>query len=51
MEELEKRQKIVKVWMLDLCSYESVKRFAEQVQNTLPRVDILLENAGMAKYT
>lgn len=51
IEEVEKRQKVVEVWSLDLCSYESVSQFAEQVQKTLPRVDILLENAGVAKYT
>ena len=51
IQELEKRQKVVEVWSLDLCSYDSVKQFAEQVQKTLPRVDVLLENAGVAKYT
>ena len=51
IEELEKCQDVVEVWSLDLCSYESVQHFAEQVQKTLPRVDILLENAGVAKYT
>lgn len=49
--ELEKCQDVVEVWPLDLCSYDSVQQFAEQVQKTLPRVDILLENAGVAKYT
>ena len=51
IQELEKCQDVVEVWSLDLCSYESVQQFAEHVQKTLPRVDILLENAGVAKYT
>lgn len=49
--ELEKRQQVVEVWSLDLCSYESVTQFADRVHRTLPRVDVLLENAGVAKYT
>ena len=49
--ETEKRPDIVEVWLLDLCSYASVKQFAERVRKTLARVDILLENAGVAKYT
>ena len=51
IQELEERKEVVEVWSLDLCSYESVQQFAEQAQKTLPRVDILLENAGIAKYT
>lgn len=50
IEELEHGQTVVEVWLLDLCSYESVKQFAERVQKTLSRVDVLLENAGVAKY-
>ena len=46
----EKGQRVAEVWSLDLCSYESVKQFAERARETLPRVDVLLENAGVAKY-
>jgi NAD(P)-dependent dehydrogenase (short-subunit alcohol dehydrogenase family) len=40
----------VEVWKLDLASYESVRAFAGRV-DTLPRVDVLLENAGIAAAT
>jgi len=32
---------------LDLASLESVKNFAERMEDTLPRLDILLNNAGL----
>ena len=51
IEESEQRRNVLEVWKLDLCSYASVKRFADRVRKTLPRVDILLANAGIAKYT
>ena len=51
IEESEHRRDVVEVWKLDLCSYTSVKQFAEKVQKSLPRVDVLLANAGIAKYT
>lgn len=38
----------VEVWPLDLCSYQSVKDFAARA-NKLDRLDVLLENAGVAK--
>lgn len=38
---------IIEVWQLDLGSYESVKDFAQRA-SALPRVDVLLENAGIA---
>jgi NAD(P)-dependent dehydrogenase (short-subunit alcohol dehydrogenase family) len=38
---------VVEVWPLDLSSYDSVKAFATKA-STLPRLDILLENAGIA---
>ncbi|KAL8684178.1 MAG: hypothetical protein Q9224_006544 [Gallowayella concinna] len=47
LEESEKRQGILEVWQLDLSSYESVKQFASKVE-TLPRVDVVLENAGIS---
>ncbi|PYI02812.1 putative short-chain dehydrogenase/reductase family protein [Aspergillus sclerotiicarbonarius CBS 121057] len=39
---------VVEVWALDLASYESVLAFADRVSKTLERVDILIENAGVA---
>lgn len=39
----------VQVWQLDLASYDSVKAFAKQVE-TLPRVDAVVENAGIATW-
>ena len=48
--EIERRTKatagVVEVWQLDLSSYESVKNFARKAES-LPRIDILLENAGV----
>lgn len=40
---------VIECWFLDLCSYDSVKAFAARC-NTLPRLDCLLENAGVSKY-
>ena len=40
---------VIEVWRLDLSSYESVKEFAIRASN-LPRIDVLLENAGVAGY-
>ncbi|KAL1855157.1 hypothetical protein Plec18167_002144 [Paecilomyces lecythidis] len=39
---------VIDVWTLDLSSYASVKSFAARVTSELPRVDVLLENAGIA---
>lgn len=36
----------VEVWQLDLNSYDSVKDFAKRA-SSLPRIDVLLENAGI----
>ena len=38
---------VIEVWPLDLSSYESVKSFADRASK-LPRLDVLLENAGIA---
>ncbi|EIM87345.1 NAD-P-binding protein [Stereum hirsutum FP-91666 SS1] len=38
----------IEVWPLNLSSYQSVKDFAARV-NTLDRLDVLLENAGVVK--
>ncbi|KAF1967489.1 short chain dehydrogenase [Bimuria novae-zelandiae CBS 107.79] len=40
---------VVECWSLDLCSYDAVKAFAARC-TTLPRLDCLLENAGVSKY-
>lgn len=41
---------VVEVWTLNLSSYDSVKEFAERVNKELPRVDVLLENAGKGTF-
>ena len=38
---------ILEVWPLDLLSHESIKSFADRVSK-LPRLDVLLESAGVA---
>lgn len=47
IEKTTKRTGVVEVWQLDLGNYASVKAFAEKA-NSLERVDVLLENAGIA---
>ncbi|KAL8691108.1 MAG: hypothetical protein Q9218_003601 [Villophora microphyllina] len=47
IETSEKRQAVVEVWPLDLSSYDSVKAFAKRA-DSLPRLDVVLENAGIA---
>jgi NAD(P)-dependent dehydrogenase (short-subunit alcohol dehydrogenase family) len=42
-----KRTGVLQVWELDLSSYASVKAFAKRCE-TLPCIDIVLENAGIA---
>ncbi|RFN43445.1 hypothetical protein FIE12Z_12324 [Fusarium flagelliforme] len=37
----------IEVWFLDMASYESVKKFAARA-NALPRLDVVLANAGLA---
>ncbi|EHY56323.1 hypothetical protein HRR83_008576 [Exophiala dermatitidis] len=39
---------VLEVWSLDLSSYESVKAFAERAKKNLSRLDVLLNNAGIA---
>ncbi|EXJ83369.1 hypothetical protein A1O1_06990 [Capronia coronata CBS 617.96] len=39
---------VVEIWALDLSSFESVKAFAERATKNLSRIDVLLENAGIA---
>lgn len=43
------RTGVVEVWQLDLGSYESVKAFVQRAQG-LQRLDIVVENAGIASY-
>jgi NAD(P)-dependent dehydrogenase (short-subunit alcohol dehydrogenase family) len=38
---------VIEVWMLDMASYDSIKAFAKRA-SSLPRIDIVLENAGIA---
>lgn len=38
----------LQVWKLDLSSYDSVKAFAKKAESELDRIDVLLENAGVA---
>jgi NAD(P)-dependent dehydrogenase (short-subunit alcohol dehydrogenase family) len=38
---------VVEVWELDLASFKSVKRFAAKAQQSLERIDGLIENAGL----
>lgn len=38
---------VVEVWQLDLTSFSSVKAFAARVEEELPRLDIVVENAGV----
>ncbi|KAF7586473.1 hypothetical protein BBP40_008818 [Aspergillus hancockii] len=41
---------VCEVWELDLASFDSVKAFANRASK-LPRLDIVVENAGIATYT
>jgi NAD(P)-dependent dehydrogenase (short-subunit alcohol dehydrogenase family) len=52
VEKAEKRTGVIQVWELDLSSYASVKAFTERCK-TLPRIDVVLENAGVffTKFT
>jgi len=42
--------KRIQVWELDLGSYKSVQAFAERCERELERIDIVIENAGIATY-
>jgi NAD(P)-dependent dehydrogenase (short-subunit alcohol dehydrogenase family) len=42
---------VVKVWHLDLASYQSVKDFAARATKELSRIDVLLENAAISTWT
>lgn len=42
------RAGIVDVWQLDLGSFESVRQFCRRAETELDRVDVVVENAGVA---
>ncbi|CRG91232.1 hypothetical protein PISL3812_08280 [Talaromyces islandicus] len=39
----------IQMWMLDMCSYDSIQAFAKRVESELPRLDIAILNAGRSK--
>jgi NAD(P)-dependent dehydrogenase (short-subunit alcohol dehydrogenase family) len=41
----------LKVWYLDMSSYASIEAFAERAKTELPRLDVLLLNAGIGTRT
>jgi NAD(P)-dependent dehydrogenase (short-subunit alcohol dehydrogenase family) len=41
----------LRVWSLDLSSYNSVLAFADRVKADLPRLDVLIANAGLGTET
>ena len=43
----EEEQKLIKFIKLDLCSFDSIIKFAEEVKKKYKKVDILMNNAGL----
>lgn len=41
----------IEVWLLDMNSYDSIVAFSQRVENSLPRVDMVLLNAGVMKHS
>lgn len=41
----------VEVWQLDMSSYKSIQAFARRVEDQLSRVDIVILNAGVLKFS
>jgi NAD(P)-dependent dehydrogenase (short-subunit alcohol dehydrogenase family) len=41
----------IDVWPLDMCSYVSIQAFARLVESQLPRIDIVILNAGVKALT
>jgi NAD(P)-dependent dehydrogenase (short-subunit alcohol dehydrogenase family) len=39
----------IKVWLLDMYSYDSIQAFVKRVESELPRLDIAILNAGRSK--
>ena len=44
------RKGVIQVWELNLSSYASIKKFARRAES-LPRIDVCVENAGIAQGT
>src|SRR5687768_171653 len=42
-----RKPEVVEVWELDMCSYDSVKSFANKASRTLPHLDAVLANAAI----
>ena len=40
----------IDVWELDMCSYDSLQAFAKRAETQLTRLDIVILNAGLAKF-
>ena len=43
----EEEQKLIKFIKLDLCDFDSIIKFAEEVRKQYPKIDILMNNAGL----
>lgn len=41
------KKNVIEVWELDMNSYESIKKFADQATKTLDRIDVAVLNAGI----
>lgn len=41
----------IKVWQLDMESYDSIQSFVRKCQDSLPRIDIVILNAGLCPMT
>ncbi|KAJ4287712.1 hypothetical protein N0V90_012415 [Kalmusia sp. IMI 367209] len=41
----------IEVWLLDMCSYDSIMAFARRVSTELSRIDMVLLNAGLMKLS
>ncbi|KAK9244228.1 hypothetical protein V1506DRAFT_542087 [Lipomyces tetrasporus] len=39
----------ISVWLLDMCSYDSIQTFLKRVESELPHLDIAILNAGRSK--
>jgi NAD(P)-dependent dehydrogenase (short-subunit alcohol dehydrogenase family) len=48
IEESTGRKNVCEVWELDLTSYASVQKFAKRASSEIPKIDVLLQNAGVA---
>ena len=46
----EEEKKLIKFIKLDLCDFNSIIRFAEQVKKEYKKIDILMNNAGIFPY-